>query len=80
MKFTPFQLAILAVAGFGSVVLLNVLAQYKSNEEFRGYLSGLANDPASFIPKRNQRVAEENMEPVLAIAQNNENEDNDDDE
>lgn len=66
MKFTPFQLLALSVAGFGTIVLLNILAQFRSNAEFKEYLQDLK--PADLIPLRNRRIAEENMEPVEIVA------------
>lgn len=61
MKTTPAQLAILAVAGFGSLILLQVLAQYRSSESFRNYMENLKAE--NLIPELRRRVvAEENME------------------
>lgn len=60
MKFTPFQLGLLAVGSFASIVLLNVLAKYQSNEEFRGQLASLK--PADLLSLRNRVISEERME------------------
>lgn len=63
MKTTPAQLAILAVAGFGSLVLLQILAQYRSSENFRQHMQSLK--AQDLIPELRRRVvAEENMEAV----------------
>ena len=60
MKFTPFQLMAIATVSFGSIVLLNIMAQYRSSEEFRQYLTSIK--ATDLIPQRARRVAEENME------------------
>ncbi len=73
MKLTPFQLAAIAVGGFASVIMLNILASYKANDDFRGYLQGLK--PSDVIPMRVRRVAEENMETVPTGDSDNEDED-----
>lgn len=66
MKTTPMQLAILAVAGFGSLILLQVLAQYRSSEDFKSHLQSLKMQ--DLIPDiRMRRVAEENMEAIPAF-------------
>lgn len=87
MKTTPAQLAILAVAGFGSLVLLQILAQYRSSENFRQHMQSLkAQDLLPDI--RLRRIAEENMEAIgeaqqvyhpgpIAIADEDDNGDND---
>lgn len=82
MKTTPMQLAILAVAGFGSLVLLSVLAEYRSSEDFKQHLRNL--EVSNLMPQiRMRRIAEENMEtPIPALVSeefaNDENEDDDD--
>lgn len=63
MKFTPFQLAAIAVGMFGSIILLNVLAQYRSNENFKEYLHGI--EPTDILRIRTRRIAEENMEEAI---------------
>lgn len=66
MKTTPMQLAILAAAGFASLVLLQVLAQYRSSEDFKNHLNSLKMQ--DLIPDiRMRRVAEENMEAISAL-------------
>lgn len=63
MKTSPMQLAILAVAGFGSIILLSVLAEYRSSEDFKNHLRGL--ELSNLMPEiRMRRIAEENMESV----------------
>jgi hypothetical protein len=73
MKLSPFQLAAIAVGGFASVIMLNILASYKANDDFRGYLQSLK--PSDVIPMRVRRVAEENMEAVPAVDSNDEGDD-----
>jgi hypothetical protein len=63
MKFTPFQLGLLAIGSFAAVVMLNLLSKYGSNEEFRDSLKSNFS-PADLIDFRNRRGAEERMEPV----------------
>lgn len=75
MKTTPMQLAILAVAGFGSLILLQVLAQYRSSEDFKNHLNSLKMQ--DLIPDiRMRRVAEENMEAVTSALPSSEEFDN----
>lgn len=63
MKFTPFQLGVLAIGTFGSIVLLSILSKAQSDASFA------ENFKATFSPERlasirTTRVAEEIMEPV----------------
>lgn len=62
MKLTPFQLAILAVGGFASIVLLNILSKYQSNEDFRESLKSIS--PSDLLTFRNRVNAEEHGVPV----------------
>lgn len=63
MKLTPFQLGLLAVGSFASIVLLNVLAKAQSNEAFRESLtSGFS--PAALSGLRDRLKREERMEPI----------------
>lgn len=63
MKLSGFQLGLLAVGGFVSVVLLNVLAKYQSDEAFRDHLKSSLS-PADLLAVRTRRVNEEQMVPV----------------
>jgi hypothetical protein len=62
MKLTPFQLGMLALTGFASIILLNVLAKAQSNEDFRETLTNLK--PSDLFAMRTRRIAEEQMVPV----------------
>lgn len=62
MKLTPFQLGIIAIGGFATVVMLNILSKYQSNEDFRDQLKEMK--PADLVSFRTRRFAEERMEPV----------------
>lgn len=62
MKLTPFQLAVLAVGGFASIIMLNVLTKYQSNEEFRESLKKIS--PADLLTFRKKVQDEEHMVPV----------------
>lgn len=64
MKLTPFQLGIIAIGGFATVVMLNILAKYQSNEDFRVQLKEM--NPSDLLNFRTRRIAEERMEPVNA--------------
>lgn len=64
MKLTPFQLAIIAVGGFASIIMLNLLTKYQANDDFREQLSNLS--PSDLFSIRTRRMAEERMEPVAA--------------
>ena len=59
MKLTPFQLAALVVGGFASIVMLNVLAKYQSNEDFRKQLGDMK--PTDLLSFRKKIVDAENM-------------------
>lgn len=77
MKLTPFQLAALVVGGFTSIILLNVLTKYQSNEDFRTQLQSMK--PADLLKIRTRRIAEEAMEPAsVATEQYEDNEDEND--
>jgi hypothetical protein len=60
MKLTPFQLGLLAIGGFASIVMLNVLAKYQSNQDFRETLSQIK--PSDLIPMRTRLIREEQMQ------------------
>lgn len=73
MKVSPFQLAIIAVGGFASIIMLNVLSKYQSNEDFRTQLSNMK--PSELLSIRTRRVAEEHMETVPTSVDETEDDD-----
>lgn len=62
MQLSPFQLGLLVVGGFATIIGLSVLGKYQSNEAFR---EGLSNaKPTDLFKIRARRIAEENLETV----------------
>jgi hypothetical protein len=61
MKLTPFQLMALAISGFATIILIDVLAKYQNDTAFKEHISNLASNPTELLAIRTRRVAEENM-------------------
>ena len=65
MKLTTFQIGILAIGTFASVVALSILGKAQSDDAFRSTLRNLT--PSDLLSIRTRRVAEERMEAPVTV-------------